>query len=120
MTNVINALDILTKYPHIEDYIKTYNNSGGFMFPTSLSKQELILYLEMSNLLDNPDHSGASFSCMLRCIQAVLNGVNTRENILIQIAKEKKLEKGIKYNPITKKLEFSSEEETIEEIELKK
>jgi len=110
MSEIIDALDILTKYPHIEEYIKTYNNPCGFMFPNSLSEQDFILDSQMNELLSG-GHSGASWGSLLRGIQSVLNGVNTREKILIQIAKQKKLEKSIKYNPITKELEYPPEEQ---------
>jgi hypothetical protein len=82
-SQVIHALDLLVDYPDISDYIKHFNGDGGFMFTVEITPIKISLKSQMEQLLDpDYDHSGASWGLMLRHIQSVLNGVNSREQYL--------------------------------------
>lgn len=87
---VLEALDILIEYPELQDYIKSFDSPRGFMFNVENDPARKRLVKQLDDLLDPCKmHSGASWSYMLRTVQAVLNGVMTREYIINQIEKEK-------------------------------
>jgi len=83
---IIKALDLLVEYPDLQEYIKDFNRPGGFMFAPEPDKQ---LQARLDNLLDpHGCHSGGSWGCLMRGIQAVLTGVVTREQLLVRAAEE--------------------------------
>ena len=87
---VLNALDILIKYPELQDYIKSFDSPRGFMFNVENDPVRKRLVKQLDDLLDPYKmHSGASWSYMLRTVQSVLKGIITREYIINQIEKEK-------------------------------
>ena len=85
---VIACLDKLVEYPVIVDYIKHFNGPDGFMYTIETDPIKMQLNKQMNDLLDDGSHSGASWGCMMRLVQAVLNGVTTREDILALIREE--------------------------------
>ena len=80
---VISGLDMLQDYPTIKEYIKNFDGAGGFMYTTNTDPHyNAELEKQMSDILDARGmHSGCSWGCMLRGIQAVLNGNVTLESI---------------------------------------
>ena len=68
------------EHQDVMDYIKNFNGSGGFMYNNSA---EYALVSAKAGALLDPDgmHSGSSWGCMLRTIQAVLNGETTVEEL---------------------------------------
>ena len=86
----LNGLDKLQgdKYKHIREYIKTFNDYHGFMFSIETSKERIATESQMNELLDDGSHSGLSFSWMMRIIQSVLSGDDTRESLIKQIEEE--------------------------------
>ena len=85
LQQVIVCLDKLVEYPAIADYIKNFNEHYGFIYTIESDPDKLQLQQQMHDLLNDGSHSGASWGYMLRLVQAVLNGVTTRENILDKI-----------------------------------
>jgi len=85
---VIECLDKLVEYPAIVEYIKSFNGNMGFMYTVETDPVKLQLNKQTNDLLDDGYHSGASWGWMMRLVQAVLNGVTTRENILEMIKEE--------------------------------
>ncbi len=69
------------EHQDVMDYIKNFNGSGGFMYNNNA---EYALVSEKADQLLDPDgmHSGGSWGCMLRTIQAVLNGEITLEELI--------------------------------------
>jgi len=86
----LNGLDKLQgdDYKHIVEYIKTFDNHHGFMFTIETSKERIATQSQMNKLLDDGSHSGSSFGCMMRIIQLVLSGYDTRESLIKQIETE--------------------------------
>jgi hypothetical protein len=96
ITNMLNrtiqALDTLTDYPELSEYIKNFNGKDGFMYTIETDPLRNELSKQMGNILDPTGvHSGSSWGCMLREIQAVLNGTITREMILQKFEEEKRI-----------------------------
>lgn len=90
-SQVLTALDRLTAYPHLAEYIKSFNGDGGFMFTVETHPQRKAYQTQLSDLLDsNRMHSGSSWAFMLRGVQAVLMGAFTREWLLVKIADQTK------------------------------
>lgn len=85
---VIIALDILVEYPAIREYIQQFNGNHGFVYTIETEPTKIELKKQMEDLLDDGSHSGASWGEMMRYIQAVLNGVISREDIMKNINKE--------------------------------
>ena len=85
---VIECLDKLVEYPAIVEYIKNFDSPDGFMYTIETDPIKMRLDKQMNDLLDDGMHSGASWGCMLRMVQAVLNGITTREHILELIREE--------------------------------
>jgi hypothetical protein len=75
------ALDILRDYPAITEYIKSFEGKGGFMYTTETDPDRIALKKQMEDILDDGNHSGSTWGCMMRDIQAVLNGVITVEQL---------------------------------------
>ena len=83
---ILNALDTLVEYPDLAAYIKDFNGQYGFMYTEA---QGCAVGNRLEELLDpHGCHSGGSWGCLLRGVQAVLNGTVTRETIIAQIAEE--------------------------------
>ena len=68
------VLDTLTDYPVISNYIKTFENKNGFIFTVETDPERKEWQRQMNVLLDDGTHSGATWSCMMRTVKAVLNG----------------------------------------------
>jgi hypothetical protein len=79
--SVYKALDILREHPEITTYIKSFEGRGGFMYTQEKDPKRIALKHQMEELLDDGSHSGASWGCMMRTIQAVLNGIVTIEEL---------------------------------------
>lgn len=79
---VLKALDTLKEYPHLENYIQTFDEKGGFMFTDETNPERLQMKQQLSDVLDDGFHSGASWACMLRIIQGVLCGIIKREDLM--------------------------------------
>ena len=81
-SQAICAINLLQRGEHhdVMNYIKNFNGSGGFMY--NYEEQYADVIKKADQLLD-PDgmHSGGSWGCMLRTIQAVLNGETTVEEL---------------------------------------
>jgi hypothetical protein len=77
---VLIVLDTLLEYPALADYIRTFNGINGFAYTQETNPIKIQLK-EQLNKLDDGSHSGASFACMMRAVQSVLNGLQTRENL---------------------------------------
>ena len=88
----LNGIDKLyQKENHdVLEYIKSFDNDGGFMFNTEITTERISIKNKMEELLDDGSHSGASFSCMMRIIQSVLTGVNTCQDLLKKIEEDEK------------------------------
>ena len=84
-SQAICAIYLLQRGEHhdVMNYIKNFNGSGGFMY--NYEEQYADASEKAEQLLDpNGMHSGGSWSCMLRTIQAVLNGETTVEELIEQ------------------------------------
>ena len=81
-SQVIYAILLLERDGHhdVMNYIKNFNGSGGFMYNNNA--EYAAVSAKTDQLLD-PDgmHSGGSWGCMLRTIQAVFNGKTTVEEL---------------------------------------
>ena len=100
---VISGLDLLEDYPHIKEYIKNFDGAGGFMYTTNTDTHyNADIEKQMSDILDADGiHSGSSWGCMMRGIQAVLNGTYTRQCIEQKIIKQQNY-----YNEYMRQLEL--------------
>ena len=89
---VISGLDMLQDFPDIKEYIKNFDGAGGFMYTTNADPHyNAELEKQMFDILNAHEiHSGRSWGCMLRGIQAVLKGTVTRESIEEQIVEYEK------------------------------
>ena len=111
---VISGLDMLQDYPTIKEYIKNFDGAGGFMYTTNTDPHyNAELEKQMFDILNAHEiHSGRSWGCMLRGIQAVLKGTVTRESIEEQIVEYEK--KNIEFMRQLDKLKDEREEFLIE------
>ena len=96
--DIIDALDILIEYPDLIEYIKTFNSPDGFMYTTETD----IKRKECANRLDellNTDgkHTGSSWGTMLRGVQSVLNGINSREYMIYKNNEEQNVHQEFMY-----------------------
>jgi hypothetical protein len=76
-SQAINALTLLKNGEHTDiiEYIKTFNGERGFMYTLERDPKRIEISERMSDLLNSHgNHSGASWGCMLRLIQALLLG----------------------------------------------
>lgn len=89
MSSIIKALDMLVEYPDLQEYIKGFDGHGGFMFTRETEPHRIDCAVRLEALLDaNGMHSGGSWGCLMRSLQAVLTGVVKREQILATAAEE--------------------------------
>jgi len=91
LQQILDALDILANPKNIDvvEYIKSFNEYGGFMYTKETTPLRIATQKKMDDLLDDGTHSGASWGCMLRNIKASLNGVNGYSYEQIVTAKNK-------------------------------
>ena len=95
-SSILEALDILVEYPDLIEYIKKFNSDGGFMFTKETDTHRKECEIRLDNLLNGDgNHSGGSWGCMLRGIQAVLNGMWTLEDLIEKVADEERRMKEI-------------------------
>ncbi len=114
---VISGLDLLEDYPHIKEYIKNFAGAGGFMFTDNTDPHyNAEIEKQMNNIL-NADgmHSGNSWGCMMRGIQAVLNGTYTREFIEKKIVEQQNY-----YNEYIRQIEFERAKIEFEQREIQR
>ena len=91
-SSVLNAIDVLVEYPDLQVYIKEFNGYGGFMFNLNreIDPQRIAYEIRLEQLLDAKSmHSGGSWGCLMRSLQAVYNGSLTREELEKKVAAEK-------------------------------
>ena len=90
LQQTLEALDILANPSNsdVVEYIKTFNGDSGFMYTVETEPTRIALKEKIETIIDESSHSGASWGCMLRLIQAVLNGVYTYEDLVIEKNKE--------------------------------
>ena len=89
MSSIIKALDVLVEYPDLQAYIKDFYGHGGFMFTQETEPHRIDYAARLEKLLDSDGmHSGGSWGFMLRGVQAILNGVLSRERLLEEAAEE--------------------------------
>ena len=88
---IIDALDVLVEYPDLQTYIKEFNAPRGFMFTFETDPQRIAYEIQLEQLLDaNGMHSGGSWGCLMRSLQAVYTGAVTRAEVEKQVAAEKR------------------------------
>ena len=86
-SQAINALTLLKNGEHtdIMEYIKTFNGERGFMYTLEHDPKRIEISERMSDLLNSDgNHSGSSWGCMLRLIQALLLGKVSIEELIEQ------------------------------------
>ena len=89
--SILQALDILVEYPDLQAYIKEFDAPRGFMFTCETDPQRIAYEKQLEQLLDsNGMHSGGSWGCLMRSLQAVYTGAVTREQVEEKVAAEKK------------------------------
>jgi hypothetical protein len=78
LDQIIEALDILanSKNADVIEYIKTFDGDGGFMYTRETEPNRIALKNKMETIINQGPHSGASWGCMLRAIQASLIGID--------------------------------------------
>ena len=78
LDQIIEALDVLAKKKNADvvEYIKTFDGDGGFMYTQETDPKRIALKNKMETIIDQGPHSGASWGCMLRAIQASLIGID--------------------------------------------
>ena len=89
-SSVLNAIDVLVEYPDLQEYIKNFDAPRGFMFTIETDPQRIAYEIRLEQLLDAKSmHSGGSWGCLMRSLQAVYNGSLTREELEKKVAAEK-------------------------------
>lgn len=89
--SIVNALDVLVEYPDLQEYIKNFDAPRGFMYTSETDPQRLACADRLEQLLDaDGNHSGGSWGCLMRGLQAVFIGAVTREEVEKQAAAEKR------------------------------
>ena len=84
-SQAINGLTLLKNGEHTDviEYIKTFDGERGFMYTIEDDPIRIEISEKMSDLLDSHgNHSGASWGCMLRTIQALLLGKVSIEELI--------------------------------------
>jgi len=78
LDQIIEALDVLanSKNADVVEYIKTFDGDGGFMYTRETEPNRIALKNKMETIINQGTHSGASWGCMLRAIQASLIGID--------------------------------------------
>jgi hypothetical protein len=69
--SIFNALKVIEDKPYLVDFIKNFDEEGGFMF--CFDKKLFEIYEQ----LETEGHSGSSFAITMRCCQHILNGTKT-------------------------------------------
>ncbi len=88
-TSIINALVVLAEYPDLEEYVREFYGHGGFMFTRETEPHRMDCAARLETLLDpHGCHTGGSWGCMLRGVQAVLSGIVKRETLEEKAAEE--------------------------------
>ena len=87
---ILEALDILAAHPDIQEYIKSFDDPRDFM-KSETEPMRKNLEKRLADLLD----PHGMYPCylwvsLLRNVQEILKGAITREDILNQIAEEKR------------------------------
>ena len=90
LQQTLEALDVLANLSNsdVAEYIKTFNGKDGFSYTVETEPSRIALKKKMETIIDESPHSGASWGWMLRLIQAVLNGVYTYEQLVIEKNKQ--------------------------------
>lgn len=92
LTQIIDALDVLAdpRNADVVEYIKSFDGYGGFMYTQERDPHRIALKKKMETIINERPHSGASWGCMLRSVQASLNGVKgySYEDIITEKNKE--------------------------------
>ena len=89
-SSVLNAIDVLVEYPDLQEYIKNFDAPRGFMFTIETDPQRIAYEIQLEQLLDtNGMHSGGSWGCLMRGLQAVYIGAVTRADVEKKVAAEK-------------------------------
>jgi hypothetical protein len=84
-SQAIKGLTLLKNGEHTDviEYIKTFDGPYGFMYTLERDPRLVEISEKMSDLLDSHgNHSGASWGCMLRTIQALLLGKVSIEELI--------------------------------------
>jgi hypothetical protein len=88
---IYDAVTVLEEYPDLIEYIKSFHNSGGFMFANETDTYRKSCSDRLDKLLDSGGvHSGGSWGCMMRGVQQVFSGMVTREYILEKYIEEER------------------------------
>lgn len=116
LDQIIEALDVLAnpKNADVVEYIKSFDGDGGFMYTRETEPRRIELKKKMETIIDERPHSGASWGCMLRAVQASLNGVDGYSYEQIITEKNKIIQNEIIVNREWKKI-LKEEEERVKE-----
>jgi hypothetical protein len=85
---ILVCLDILQAHEDVANYIKEFNGEHGFMFSRETDPVKRALNEKMEELLDDGSHSGASWGCLLRNIQAFFAGLISKDELQVMAAAE--------------------------------
>ena len=86
---IIEGLASLESHPDLMEYIKSFDGAGGFMYTIITDPAKKQLENRLSDILDSHGmHSGGSWGCMLRGIQAVLCGAVSRAYMIEKMNEE--------------------------------
>jgi hypothetical protein len=98
LQQTLETLDILSDPANIDvlEYIKTFDGDHGFSYTVETDPARIALKKKMSTIIDEGPHSGASWGCMLRLVQAVLKGVHTYEELVIKNNEQEALYKELR------------------------
>ena len=119
--DIVDGLDKLIEYPDLMEYIKTFDSPLGFMFTQETEAQRKEYKNRLSDLLDSKGmHSGGTWGCMLRGIQTVLNGINTREYFVEKVVEEERFYKEFMIELDTKRAQAQAEKEQAEQKQAQK
>ena len=97
MTSIITqyaleAIDRVKEYPHIVEYIRSFDNDGGYTYKNDDEERERkILKQEMDDILDNGKHTGPStWEYMTTLVRLVLSEDLTCEDLIKTKTKQEK------------------------------
>jgi hypothetical protein len=81
---VLEALEKLSAYPKLSEYVKTFDEEYGFMFTVETNPTRIGYQKQLQMLLNPNDmHSGSSWGALLRGVQAVMNGNLSVDKLLM-------------------------------------
>ena len=123
---LLEALDILSAHPDIQEYIKSFDDPQDFINTINTNtttdttnnntNTNTDMVKQIDNLLDpHGMYTGAMWVLLLSNIHKALKGVITREYILTQIAEEKQKREDALQKLIDKQLKEDEDEEEIED-----